>query len=60
MSRRCAWYILDNAAMWFREYHVDALRLDAVHALVDDSPTHLLRELAQQTCTPRRRRSADH
>ncbi len=42
-------YILDNAAMWFREYHVDALRLDAVHALVDDSPTHLLRELAEQT-----------
>ena len=39
-------YILDNALMWFEEFHVDALRLDAVHALVDESPTHLLAELA--------------
>ncbi len=42
-------YILDNAAMWMRDYHVDGLRLDAVHALVDSSPTHLLRELAEET-----------
>ena len=28
-------YILDNALMWLHEYHVDGLRLDAVHALVD-------------------------
>jgi maltooligosyltrehalose trehalohydrolase len=39
-------YILDNALMWLREFHVDALRLDAVHALVDTSPTHILAELA--------------
>ena len=39
-------YILDSALMWMREYGVDGLRLDAVHALVDDSPTHLLEELA--------------
>ncbi len=31
-------WIVDNALRWFREFHVDALRLDAVHALVDDSP----------------------
>jgi maltooligosyltrehalose trehalohydrolase len=42
-------YILDNAMMWLRDYHVDGLRLDAVHALVDDSPTHILQELAEQT-----------
>ncbi|MET0577459.1 MAG: malto-oligosyltrehalose trehalohydrolase, partial [Ilumatobacteraceae bacterium] len=42
-------YILDNAAMWFRDHHVDGLRLDAVHALVDDSPVHILQELAEQT-----------
>ncbi|CAN5512765.1 malto-oligosyltrehalose trehalohydrolase [soil metagenome] len=42
-------YILDNARMWFEEYGVDGLRLDAVHALVDPSPVHLLRELAAQT-----------
>jgi maltooligosyltrehalose trehalohydrolase len=40
-------YIVDNAAMWLRDYHVDALRLDAVHALVDSSPKHLLQELAE-------------
>ena len=39
-------YILDNALMWLEEFHVDALRLDAVHALVDSSEPHLLAELA--------------
>jgi maltooligosyltrehalose trehalohydrolase len=39
-------YILDNALMWLREYHVDGLRLDAVHALVDLGARHLLEELA--------------
>jgi maltooligosyltrehalose trehalohydrolase len=39
-------YILDNAVMWLRDYHVDGLRLDAVHALVDGRATHLLEELA--------------
>ena len=43
-------WIIDNALMWLRDYHLDALRLDAVHALVDDSPRHLLAEL-----TPRGR-----
>jgi maltooligosyltrehalose trehalohydrolase len=42
-------YILDNARMWFEEYGVDGLRLDAVHALVDPSPVHLLQELATET-----------
>jgi maltooligosyltrehalose trehalohydrolase len=42
-------FILDNARMWFADYHVDALRLDAVHALVDASPVHLLEELATET-----------
>jgi maltooligosyltrehalose trehalohydrolase len=39
-------YILDNALMWLRDYHVDGLRLDAVHAFVDERATHLLEELA--------------
>jgi maltooligosyltrehalose trehalohydrolase len=39
-------YILDNVAMWFTDFHVDGLRLDAVHALVDTSETHLLEEMA--------------
>jgi len=41
-------FILDNALMWLRNYHVDALRLDAVHALQDDSPTHILAELSER------------
>ncbi|MEN0022747.1 MAG: malto-oligosyltrehalose trehalohydrolase [Microbacterium sp.] len=41
-------YIIENALMWLRDFHVDGLRLDAVHALHDSSPTHLLRELAER------------
>jgi maltooligosyltrehalose trehalohydrolase len=39
-------YVIDNALMWLRDFHVDALRLDAVHALHDSRATHLLEQLA--------------
>jgi maltooligosyltrehalose trehalohydrolase len=39
-------YILDNVRLWLGDYHVDGLRLDAVHALSDSSETHLLEEMA--------------
>jgi maltooligosyltrehalose trehalohydrolase len=39
-------YIADNVLMWLRDYHVDALRLDAVHALADHSAVNLLEQLA--------------
>ncbi|WP_342372232.1 malto-oligosyltrehalose trehalohydrolase [Propioniciclava soli] len=39
-------FIVDAACRWLRDFHVDALRLDAVHALVDDSQPHLLAELS--------------
>lgn len=42
-------YIADNVRFWFADMHVDALRLDAVHALVDSSEVHLLEELAALT-----------
>ncbi|MEO7125709.1 MAG: malto-oligosyltrehalose trehalohydrolase [Nakamurella sp.] len=42
-------YILDNARMWFTDYHVDGLRLDAVHALSDSRAMPLLEELAVET-----------
>jgi maltooligosyltrehalose trehalohydrolase len=42
-------WIVDNALRWFAEFHVDALRLDAVHSLVDDSPRQLLAQLADET-----------
>ncbi len=41
--------ILDNALRWFSEFHIDALRLDAVHALVDHTAVHVLEELAVET-----------
>ena len=37
-------YILDNAAMWLRDYHVDGLRIDAVHAFKDERAVHLLED----------------
>ncbi|HEX3929676.1 MAG TPA: malto-oligosyltrehalose trehalohydrolase [Nocardioides sp.] len=42
-------FILDNVRMWFADYHVDALRLDAVHALSDASPLHIQEEMAMET-----------
>lgn len=41
-------YFLENALMWFRDFHIDALRLDAVHAIKDFSPKHFLKELKEQ------------
>ena len=40
-------FFVHNALYWLEEYHFDGLRLDAVHALADDSTTHLLDELAE-------------
>ena len=39
-------FVCDNALMWLRDYHIDGLRLDAVHALLDTSAVHLLEQLA--------------
>jgi malto-oligosyltrehalose trehalohydrolase len=41
-------FVIQNALYWINEFHLDGLRLDAVHAIIDDSPTHLLRELTEQ------------
>jgi maltooligosyltrehalose trehalohydrolase len=38
-------WAIQNAELWVRGYGVDGLRLDAVHAIHDESPTHVLREL---------------
>lgn len=40
-----AW-VIDAALRWLRDFHVDALRLDAIHEIADDSPRHVLAELA--------------
>ncbi|MGQ9866005.1 MAG: malto-oligosyltrehalose trehalohydrolase [Pseudanabaenaceae cyanobacterium] len=41
-------YVLENALFWLREFHIDGLRLDAVHAIYDFGGKHLLQELAEQ------------
>ncbi|HEX4981453.1 MAG TPA: malto-oligosyltrehalose trehalohydrolase [Ilumatobacteraceae bacterium] len=41
-------FVIDNALMWLRHYHVDGLRLDAVHAIVDESARHVLEEIAAE------------
>jgi maltooligosyltrehalose trehalohydrolase len=41
-------FLADNALRWFRDFHVDALRLDAVHELHDDSTPHFLADLSDQ------------
>ncbi|CAN5251092.1 malto-oligosyltrehalose trehalohydrolase [soil metagenome] len=41
-------YLIDNALMWLHDFHVDGLRLDAVHALHDERATHLLEQMAAE------------
>ena len=41
-------WAIGNALLWTRDYRIDGLRLDAVHAVYDDSPVHVLRELRER------------
>jgi maltooligosyltrehalose trehalohydrolase len=41
-------FFIENALHWLHEYHFDGLRLDATHALVDESPRHFMAELAER------------
>ena len=41
-------FIIRNALYWIEEFHLDGLRLDAVHAIIDDGDKHLLDELAER------------
>jgi malto-oligosyltrehalose trehalohydrolase/4-alpha-glucanotransferase len=44
-------FFIHNALYWLEEFRFDGLRLDAVHAILDDSPKHLLEELAERVRT---------
>jgi maltooligosyltrehalose trehalohydrolase len=44
-SRGVRDFVIANALYWIGEYHIDGLRLDAIHSIFDASPTHILREL---------------
>src|ERR1043165_8259091 len=41
-------FFIENALYWLDEYRFDGLRFDAVHAIVDDSPKHVLFELSSR------------
>ncbi len=45
-SRTVRDFYVHNALYWIEEYHFDGLRLDAIHAIRDDSPRHIVREIA--------------
>ncbi len=38
-------FVIDNALYWLTEYHIDALRLDAIHGIFDFGARHILTEL---------------
>ena len=42
-------FIIENVLMWFRDFHIDALRLDAVHAIKDFSAVHILQDIRKAT-----------
>lgn len=44
-SKQVRQFILDNVRHWLAEYHLDGLRLDATHALTDESPTPIVAEI---------------
>ncbi|WP_437930260.1 malto-oligosyltrehalose trehalohydrolase [Sorangium sp. So ce291] len=39
---------ITNAEMWIRDYHIDGLRLDATHAILDDTEPHILQVIAER------------
>ncbi len=47
-SRPVREFFIENAQHWLHEYHIDGLRLDATHAIADDSPTPFLAELTDR------------
>ena len=54
-ARWCATFFIENALHWVHEYHIDGLRLDATHAILDDGPRHFLAELAARVRASARR-----
>lgn len=47
-SRTVRDFFIHNALYWLEEYHFDGLRVDAVHAMADESAIHFIRELSRR------------
>ena len=45
-SKEVRKFFFDNALMWMKEFHVDGLRLDAIHEIIDRSAVHFLEQLS--------------
>ena len=41
-------WVLQSAERWIRDFHLDGLRLDAIHAIVDSNPEHLVAAIARR------------
>ena len=44
-------WVLQSAEQWIRDFHLDGLRLDAIHAIVDANPEHLVAAIARRVHT---------
>ncbi|TVQ93005.1 MAG: malto-oligosyltrehalose trehalohydrolase [Bacteroidetes bacterium] len=53
-------YFIENALMWLRDFRIDGLRLDAVHAIKDFSPRHFLKELSEHLQKLNRETGTNH
>ncbi len=53
-------FFIENALYWLEEFNIDGLRLDAVHAIKDDSDEHILNELAKRVAAGPGRERARH
>lgn len=53
-------YFVQNAIMWFRDFHIDGLRLDAVHAIKDFGPKHILQEIRENVDILARETGREH
>jgi maltooligosyltrehalose trehalohydrolase len=51
-------FVLDNVRLWIGDYHIDGLRLDAVHAVFDRRPKHVLQEIKEAADEAAARRGA--
>ena len=53
-------YFVQNALMWCRDFHVDGLRLDAVHAIFDFGARHIMQELSEKLSQLRNETGRQH